>query len=266
MDDLREKKGFIFDLDGVVYVGKTPVEGAVGTFAYLRETGKKVRFITNDSSRKRVSYFAKLRDMGIECSKDEIINSSQGVAIYLENKYKEGKCFVVGEEGLVDELTQHGFEVVEGKDGERADFVVVGVDSGFDYEKLTIALRAVKNGARFIAANPDVSRPREDGLVPGAGAMVAALEACSEIMPEAVIGKPNPMLFDIAVKEMGLRESEVAGVGDRIDTDIVGGNRFGLYTILVLSGITKKEDLKSLRGEKKPKLVLKSIAELRKLL
>ena len=266
MGELSKKKGFIFDLDGVVYVGKTPVEGAVETFAYLRDAGRKFRFITNDSSRKRASYITTLSNMGIECGRDEIITSSQGVAVYLKDKYKEGKCFVVGEEGLVDELTQHGFEVVEGRGGERANFVAVGVDSGVTYEKLTTALRALKNGASFIAANPDVSRPREDGLVPGAGAMIAALEACSEVKPEIVIGKPNPMLFDIAIKGMGLKKDEVAVVGDRIDTDIVGGNRLGLYTVLVLTGIARREDLKSLEGDAKPNLVLDSIADLRELL
>jgi len=266
MDDLSKKKGFIFDLDGVVYVGKTPVEGAVEIFTYLREMGKKVRFITNDSGRKRVSYVKKLSRMGIDCENEEIITSSQGVAVYLKNNYREGKCFVVGEEGLIDELTQHGFEVVEGRKGEGADFVAVGVDSGVNYEKLTTALRALKNGAKFIAANPDVCRPMEDGLVPGAGAMIAALEACSEVKPEVVIGKPNPMLFDIASRGMGLKRNEVVAVGDRVDTDIVGGNRFRLYTILVLTGITKGGDLRKLKGEEKPDLVLDSIADLRKLI
>jgi HAD superfamily hydrolase (TIGR01450 family) len=266
MGELSRKKGFIFDLDGVVWVGKTPVEGAAGVFAYLREKGKKVRFITNDSGGKRVSYVAKLRGMGIECDIDEIITSSQGVAVYLKDKYKEGKCFVVGEEGLADELTQHGFEVVEGRGGERADFVAVGVDSKFSYEKLTTALRAVKNGAKFIASSLNVSRPWEEGIVPGALAMVAALEACSETKPEVVIGKPNGMLFDIAAKGMKLKNSEVAEVGDQLDTDIVGGNRFGFYTVLILTGIAKKEDLKKLKGMEKPDLVLNSIADLRELI
>jgi HAD superfamily hydrolase (TIGR01457 family) len=263
MGELSRVKGFIFDLDGVVYVGKTPVDGAVETFAYLRDASRKVRFITNDSGRKRASYITKLGNMGIECGRDEIITSSQGVAVYIRGKYKEGKCFVVGEEGLVDELTQHGFEVVEGRKGEGADFVAVGVDSGVTYEKLTTALRALKNGAKFIAANPDVSRPMEEGPVPGAGAMIAALEVSSGVKPEVVIGKPNPMLFEIAIKGMGLKKDEVVTVGDRIDTDIVGGNRLGLYTVLVLTGIARREDLKSLKGEMKPDLVLDSIADLR---
>jgi 4-nitrophenyl phosphatase len=266
MGELSRKKGFIFDLDGVVYIGKTPVKGAAETFTCLRETGKKVRFITNNSGDTRESYVRKLVGMGIECSKNEVITSAQGVAVYLKNRYIKGKCFVIGEEGFADELLQNGLEVVEGEEGERADFVAVGVDSGFNYKKLTTALRAVKNGAKFIAANPDLCRPMEDGLVPGAGAMIAALEACSEVKPEVVIGKPSPMLFEIAIKGMGLKKDEVVAVGDRIDTDIVGGNRLGLYTVLVLTGIARREDLKSLKGEMKPNLVLDSIADLRGLL
>lgn len=266
MDDLSRKKGFIFDLDGVVYVGKTPVEGAAETLAYLKKTARKVRFITNDSSYELEGYVGRLNRMGVECSKEEIITSGEGTAIYLKSRYKGGKCFVVGERGLSNELTRWGFEIVEGRDGERADFVVVGIDSRFGYEKLTTALRAVKNGARFIATNSDASRPQEDGIVPGAGAMVAALEECSGVKPEVVVGKPNPMLFDIAIGGMGLKKSEVAAVGDRADTDIAGGNRLGLYTILVLTGVTKKRDLKNLKAEEKPKLVLNSIADLRELL
>ncbi|MCX6776249.1 MAG: HAD-IIA family hydrolase [Candidatus Micrarchaeota archaeon] len=266
MHDLSGKKGFIFDLDGVVYIGKTPIEGARETLAHIREIGGKVRFLTNNAADSRDYHVRKLGSMGICCEINEVITSSQGVAIYLKDRYGTGKCFVIGEEGFVGELRQQGFRVVEGKEGERADFVAVGVDSGFTYEKLTIALRAVKNGARFIAANPDVSRPGEEGLDPAAGAMIAALEAASGVKPEVVIGKPNPMLFEIAVKGMGLRRNQVATVGDRIDTDIVGGNRFNLYTILVLTGITKRGDLRGLKGEERPKLVLDSVADLKGLL
>jgi len=266
MGELSGKKGFIFDLDGVVCIGKTPIDGVRETLAHIREIGGKVRFLTNNAANSREHYVRKLGGMGIRCERNEVITSSQGVAIYLKNRYRSGKCFVIGEEGFVGELRQKGFEVVEGKEGERADFVAVGIDSGFTYEKLTIALRAVKNGARFIAANPDVSRPGEEGLDPGAGAMIAALEAACGVKPEVVIGKPNPMLFEIAVKGMGLRRNQVAVVGDRIDTDIVGGNRFNLYTILVLTGITKRADLKGLKGEEKPKLVLNSVADLKELL
>jgi len=265
MHDLSGKRGFIFDLDGVVYIGKTPIEGARETLAHIRETGGKVRFLTNNAADSREHYVRKLGSMGIRCEKDEVITSGQGVAIYLRSRYKNVKCFVIGERGFADELSQQGFSVLEGKEGERADFVAVGIDSGFTYEKLKIALRAVKNGARFVAANPDVSRPGEEGLEPGAGAMVAALEASSGVKPEIVIGKPNPMLFEIAVKGMGLKRNEVATVGDRIDTDIVGGNRFKLYTILVLTGITRRGDLRGLKGDEKPKLVLNSVADLREL-
>jgi len=266
MDDLSKKKGFIFDLDGVVYIGNTPLEGARETLTYLRESGRKVRFLTNNASGTRSEYARKLNKMGIECSEEEVITSSYGAAIYLKKKYEKGKCFVIGEEGLEEELAEHGFEVISGREGEKADFVVVGIDRNFNYAKLTTALRAVKNGAKFIATNLNPSKLTEEGIVPGAGPMVAALETCSGTKPEIIVGKPTPMLFDICISNMKIGKEEVATIGDVVDVDIIGGNRLGIYTILVLTGIAKKEDLKNLKGEMKPKLVLDSIADLKELL
>jgi len=264
MVDLREKRGFIFDLDGVVYIGDTPVEGARETLTYIRKSGRKVCFLTNNASKSRRDYVRKLNGMGIGCSKKEVLTSAYGLALYLRKKYKKGKCVVIGESGLNEELRLCGFEVVSGKEGENADFVAVGIDRRFDYDKLKTALRAVRNGARFVAANLNPSKLEEDGIVPGAGAMVAALEISSGVKPEAVIGKPNRTLFEMALTEMHLKKSEVAKVGDVLDVDIAGGNRFGIYTVLVLTGIAKKEDLRGLGGEMKPKLVLNSIEDLRK--
>lgn len=258
-------KGFIVDLDGVLYTGNTPISGALETILYLRERGRKVRFVTNKSDESRGEYARKLSEMGVRCGEDEVIPSSYGVALYLKEKYGKGRCFVIGGRGMVEELREGGFEVVSGREGEKASFVVVGIDRELTYEKLKIGMRALMNGARFVAANPDLLKPDEDGPVPGAGAIVAALEACSGVKP-VVVGKPNRMLFEMAVESMGMRKKEVAVVGDVVDTDIVGGNRLGLYTILVLSGVTKKGQVRGLRGERKPKLVLNSIAELKELL
>jgi len=265
MVDLRDKKGFIFDLDGVVYIGDIPIEGARETLAYLRERGKKVRFLTNNASKSRRDYARKLNGMGIECSEEDVVTSSYGAALYLKEKYGKGKCVVIGEEGLEEELSKQGFGVVSGREGEKADFVVVGIDRNFNYAKLTTALRAVKNGAKFIATNLNPSKLTEEGIVPGAGPMVAALETCSGIKSEIIVGKPNPMLFDICISNMKIGKEEVATIGDVVDVDIIGGNRLGIYTILVLTGITKKEDLKNLRGEMRPDLVLNSIADLKEL-
>jgi len=266
MDDLSRKRGFILDLDGVVYIGNTSIDGAAETLECIREKGGKICFLTNNASKSRMEYARKLGGMGIECREEEVVTSSYGAALYLKKGYGKGKCAVIGEEGLEEELAKQGFEVVSGREGERADFVVVGIDRNFDYAKLTTALRAVKNGAKFIATNLNPSKLTEEGVAPGAGPMVAALETCSGIKPEIVIGKPNPMLFDICISNMKIGKEGIVTVGDVIDVDIVGGNRFGLYTILVLTGIAKKEDLKKLKGMEKPDLVLNSIADLRKLI
>ncbi|MEM3556155.1 MAG: HAD-IIA family hydrolase [Candidatus Micrarchaeia archaeon] len=264
MGEIGGIRGFIFDLDGVVYIGETPVKGAAETLNYLRGKGKRIRFVTNKSDESRGGYVRKLNRMGVECSEREVIPSSYGTAVYLKKKYGGGRCFVIGGRGVIEELKKHGFEIVSGREGEKADFVVVGIDRKFNYEKLKVGMRAVMNGAKFIATNRDCTKPSEDGLVPGAGAMIAALEACTGVKPEVVIGKPNRMLFEIAVREMGLKRKEVAVVGDKIDTDVAGGRRVGLYTILVLTGITKREDLR-INRESKPDLVVESISELMKL-
>jgi 4-nitrophenyl phosphatase len=252
-------KACILDIDGVLALGDSAVEGAGEALKKLRGMGLPFRLITNNSTKSRRTLKKRLFELGISVSEEELITSGSGTATYLREHFGGGKVFMIGEEGLSEELDRAGFDLVS---DEHANFVVVGLDRNFTYNKLAIALKAIRNGARFIATNEDATLPVEYGALPGAGAMVASLIWCAQKKPELVIGKPAPYLFEEALKELGAKAGEVLAVGDRIETDILGGNDMGFYTVLVLTGASNEEDAKGLKGEFLPKLVLKSIAEL----
>jgi 4-nitrophenyl phosphatase len=231
---LSALRGFFVDLDGVVYTGTEVVPGAPGFFDLLRERGVPFLLITNNSSRRADQFAERLAGMGIRVRPEEILTSAQATAEFLAGTAPAGSTvYVIGEEGLRSCLEAQGFRLV---DGERADYVVVGLDRGFTYQKLTTAIRAVLNGAQFIGPNPDTSLPLEDGISPGAGAFQAAITAATGVSP-VIVAKPEPTMFSIGLRLLGCAPHEAAIVGDRLDTDILGGQRAGLTTILVLSGI-----------------------------
>jgi HAD superfamily hydrolase (TIGR01450 family) len=188
---------------------------------------------------------------------EEILTSAQATAEFLGSTAPPGsRIYVIGEEGLRSSLEAHGFRLV---DDDRADYVVVGLDRGFNYQKLTTAIRAILNGARFVGPNPDTSLPLEDGVSPGAGAFQAAITAATGVEP-LIVGKPEPTMLSIGLRLLGCAPQEAAIVGDRLDTDIVGGQRAGLATILVLSGIATAEEAAA--SPIRPDYVLRDLAEL----
>jgi 4-nitrophenyl phosphatase len=254
-------RGFLVDLDGVVYTGTEVVPGAPGFFELLRRRGIPFLLITNNSSRRAEQFADKLTTMGIPVRPEEVLTSAQATAEFLAASAPPGsRAFVIGEEGLRSCLEAYDFRLVDDAD---ADFVVVGLDRGFNYEKLTIASRAVLNGAHFVGSNPDTSLPMEDGLCPGAGAFQAAITAVTGVSP-LIVGKPEPTMLNIGVRLLGCSPAEAAIVGDRLDTDIVGGQRAGLATILVLSGIASPAELEA--SPVKPDFVFQDLGELAELL
>jgi 4-nitrophenyl phosphatase len=232
---LCDLRGFLIDLDGVVYAGDQVIPGAPQFFELLRERGTPFLLITNNSSRRADQFAEKLTDMDILVRPEEILTSAQATAEFLAAQAAPGSsAFVIGEEGLRSCLEQAGFRLV---DEPNADCVVVGLDRALNYAKLTTAIRAVARGARFIGSNPDVSLPVEDGLIPGAGAIQAAITAATGVKP-LIIGKPESPMVEIGLRLLGLGPAETAMIGDRLDTDIAGGQRVGMVTILVLTGIS----------------------------
>lgn len=250
-------RGWLFDLDGTVYRGEQLVPGADETIAALRAAGRRVVFLSNKPIQTREDYARKLTRLGIPTSADEVINSSLVLARHLATLDRGAPVFVIGERPLERELSEHGFEVRHDAD---VRWVVIAFDRTFDYEKLNIALQAVKRGARLIATNPDRTCPTEDGEIPDCAGMTAAVEAVTAHRVEVVVGKPSPIILEVALATLGVDASDAVMVGDRIETDIVMGVRAGLATVLVLTGITRPDDPRI--AETAPTLVLPSLRDL----
>jgi len=251
-------RGFIFDLDGTLYLGDHLIPGAAGAVAALRGAGKKVAFVSNKPIGTREEYAEKLNRLGIPCRTDEVINSALVVARYLQKSRPGARCFPVAERPVVQELLAHGLRICE--DPDRIDVVVVSFDRTFDYRKLNIAYRAALHGAELIATNPDRTCPMPDYDLPDAACMIAAIEACTQRKVEPIVGKPSSIMLREGLDIIGLRADECAMVGDRPETDMLMARRAGLTAILVLTGVTAREDLASLAV--RPDFVLDSVAAL----
>ena len=259
---IGEVSTFLLDMDGVLYIGDTPIEGAAKTVAYLKSKGKKIIFMTNNSANTRRAYVQKLARMSIAVQISDILTSGYVTMLYLRERVPRARVYVVGESGLKKEMMNGGFKVLTDRRVEEADFVVVGLDRTLSYKKLTAGVRALLAGAEMIATNMDTIYPTEGGISPGAAATVGALSASSCKQPKVVIGKPSPFMIRLALSIVGSRPSDAAIVGDKLSTDILAGTRFGLKTILVLSGVTSKYDIKKIKAEKMPDLVVPSIKSL----
>jgi 4-nitrophenyl phosphatase len=235
---------YILDMDGTLFRGDQALPGAVETVASLRARGAIVRFLTNNSGRTRDFYVEKLSAMGFPVEAGEIYSSAIGTAKWLRDQ-GIASAFVVGEDGLAKTLGAEGIHVVNhasgrltDKEAPQAEAVVVGICRGLTYGWINSAMQQILSGARFVATNPDTTYPMEEGrLVPGAGAVVAAVGACSGAVP-IVIGKPNPYLIELILREAGCSASETLVAGDRVDTDIEAGRTAGCDTLLVLTGVT----------------------------
>jgi len=250
--------GWLLDLDGTVYRGEALIPGADGAIAALRAAGRRVAFLSNKPLATRGHYAAKLSRLGVPARPDEVVTSSLVLARHLATLDPGAPVFVIGEPPLVAELAAHGFEV---RGDHRVRWVVIAFDRTFDYAKLDTALQAVRrSGARLIATNPDRTCPTEDGEIPDCAGMTAAVEAVTGRTVEVVVGKPSPIILEVALATLGVPAADAAIVGDRIETDIVMGKRLGLATVLVLSGITAPDDPRI--AEIAPDLVLPSIREL----
>ena len=252
------QRGWLFDLDGTVYLGEALIAGAAGTIAALRGEGRRVAFLSNKPLYTRRDYAEKLTRLGIPAREDEVVNSSIVLARHLRKLDPGAPVFVIGEPPLIGELRGHGFEVRNDAD---VRWVVIAFDRTFDYAKLNTALQAVRRrDARLIATNPDRTCPTDDGEIPDCAGMMAAVEAVTGKAVEVVVGKPSPIILEVALETLGVAAADCVIVGDRIETDIVMGKRLGLATVLVLSGITRGDDPRI--AELRPDLVVPSIGAL----
>lgn len=256
VDWLREIRGVILDLDGVVYRGSEALPGAAMFFRRLKRIGIPSVFATNNSTATPEQYAERLGRLGIQADPDEIVTSAVVAAEFLRAQAEPGTpVFLIGGEGLHRAMEDAGF-VPSGPVG--AAFVVVGLDVEFTYAKLRDACRAIRGGARFVATNRDPNLPVEGELWPGAGALVAAIETATGVGP-VTVGKPERPLFEAALARLGCAPSQVLMVGDQLATDVLGGMRMGMRTVLVLSGVSAEA---SPQGTLRPDLVVRDLGEL----
>lgn len=254
----------ILDMDGVLWRGETPMPGLVDFINTLNQEGVGYVLATNNATKTAEMYVKRLAGFGVEIPKELILNSAEATARYLRHNYPNGEtAYIVGEEGLIQAMTDQGFHILNGDSfvgsDARAEFVVVGFTRYVCYPQLASAAHLINNSAQFIGTNPDVSIPTEHGPLPGAGSLLAYLEAATGQTP-LVIGKPNLPLFQEALRLLRSKPQTTAMVGDRLTTDIAGGHAAGLKTILLLSGITREEDAQS--SSIQPDCIMKDINEL----
>ena len=254
---MRKFAGYIFDLDGTVYRGGRLIPGADGVLRKLRERGAGIVFLSNNPTRSREQYVAKLGALGIPARLEDIVNSSSVLIAELQREAPDARLYVVGEACLQAELRQAGFKLAE--DPAETDLVVLSFDRTFHYGKLFFAHLAVKRGARLWATNPDRTCPTEEGDTPDCGAIIAAVETCTGRKVERIAGKPFPAILNVAARRLNLPLSACLLVGDRLETDILMARNAGCPSALVLTGVTSREMLNDSRIQ--PDYVLGSIAE-----
>jgi phosphoglycolate/pyridoxal phosphate phosphatase family enzyme len=254
----RTFSGYVFDLDGTVYLGDALLPGARHTVETLRGMGARVVFLSNKPLETRADYAAKLTRLGIPTSRDEVINSSWVMARWLQAEAPGSALFVIGEPPLLDELSEAGFRLTEEID--TIDFVVASFDRTFDYHKLQVAFDAIREGARFIATNSDRYCPIPGGGLPDAAAVIGAIEGCTGVGVEVVVGKPSPITVRAILERLQLPASECIITGDRLETDMRMGLDAGMATAVVLTGVTTPEILAV--SDVQPDYVLQSLDDL----
>jgi NagD protein len=233
--------GYIFDLDGTVYLGDALLPTAGETITVLRARGCRTVFISNNPTHTRQEYAAKLTRLGLPTPVEDILNSSQVMVDFLRQHMPGARLFVVGEQSLCEDLLSAGFQLVE--DPRQVDAVIASFDRTFVYRKLQIAFDAIRRGARFFATNPDRYCPVPGGGEPDCAAIIAAIEACTSMQVEAVVGKPSRYMIEAALNLMRLPAEHCLMTGDRLETDVRMGLEAGMSAALILTGATPESAL-----------------------
>ncbi len=248
--------GYVFDLDGTVYLGDELLPGAKETLAELKRLSRVV-YLTNKPLQMPADYAAKLTALGIETSPEEVVPSTDALLLYLRGQAPGARLFVIGEKPLVDLLRAGGYEVL---DHDGVNVVVVSFDRTFDYRKLKVAFDAVRGGARIVATNPDAYCPTPDGGLPDCAAMLAAVEASTGVAAEAIAGKPSQHMARTVLERLGLPARDTLLVGDRLATDVRLAKRAGMAGALILTGATTLDE--ALGSGDRPDYIIEDLREL----
>jgi NagD protein len=253
--DFSAKAGFICDMDGVIYHGNRLLAGAQRFVAWLKANDKKFLFLTNSSERSPKELCQKLSRLGIEVGEEHFYTSALATAEFLASQTHGGSAYVIGEAGLINALYNAGITMND----VNPDYVVVGESPSYSYAKIEKAVRLVLAGARLVGTNPDVTGPGQDGIVPACGSLMAPVELATG-SKAYYAGKPNPLMMRQAIKRLACRREESVIVGDRMDTDIVAGVESEIDTVLVLSGVTSRDDL--VHFAYRPRVVFDGVGEI----
>jgi NagD protein len=233
----REIRSWLMDMDGVLVREEHAIPGADRFIARLRERGTPFLVLTNNSMYTSRDLAARLRASGLEVPEEAIWTSALATARFLESQRPQGTAFVIGEAGLTTALHDSGYTLTE----RSPDYVVLGETRTYSFERITRAIRLIGAGARFIATNPDATGPTADGPLPATGSVAALISRATGVEPYFV-GKPNPLMMRSALNAIDAHSETAAMIGDRMDTDVVSGLEAGMETILVLTGITTRDD------------------------
>jgi NagD protein len=253
--------GYAFDLDGTVYLGDAPLPGAVETIGRIRRAGRRVVFVTNNPLHNAEGHAGKLRDLGVPATAADVVTATDALVSYLRSACPQARLLMVGETPLRQTLSAAGFALTA--EPAATDVVVVSFDRTFDYAKLLAAYRAVRlYGARLVATNPDPYCPTPDGGLPDCAAMLAAIQACTGAVAEAVAGKPSRHMAAALLDRLGVTAEGAAMVGDRLSTDMVMAKSAGMTGVLVLTGATSPADLAAADSSALPDYVIQELPEL----
>lgn len=237
-EELRDKKAFICDMDGVIYHGNRLLENVGDFIRWLDDNKKEFIFLTNSSERSPQELCQKLKRLGLDVPKERFYTSALATASFLASQSPNGSAYVIGEAGLINALYDVGFDMND----VNPDYVVVGESRTYNIEKIEKAVQLVLKGARLIGTNPDVTGPSEHGIAPATRALISPIEM-STGKQAYFVGKPNPLMMRTGRKKLGFASEETAIIGDRMDTDIIAGIESGMDTVLVLSGVTTEKTM-----------------------
>ncbi len=255
MDDLRAKKGFLCDMDGVIYHGNQLLPGVKNFVEWLQRENKSFLFLTNSSERSPRELAQKLSRMGMDVDESHFYTSALATAKFVASQAPRCTAYVIGAPGLFNALYEVGITMND----VNPDYVIVGETSNYNYESILRAVHFVQNGARLIGTNTDMTGPSERGIIPACRALIAPIELATG-RSAYFVGKPNPLMMRTGLKMLGCHSAEAAMIGDRMDTDIVAGVETGLDTVLVLSGVTNREMLGSFPYQ--PHYVLSGVGDI----
>ena len=252
---MNPPKNYLIDMDGVLITGGMMIPGADGFLARLKAREAKFLILTNNSRYTPGDLSHRLQGIGLDVAADNIYTSAMATARFLQSQRPNGTAFVIGDSGLTWALHSAGYVITD----LQPDYVVLGEAGSYTLESLTKAVRLIEGGARFIATNPDPNGPGEGGTVPACGAVAALIEKASGVSA-LFVGKPNPLMMRMALKYLGAHSENTVMIGDRMDTDIIAGVQSGLEPILVLTGVTRREDVE--RYPYRPTRIVSSVAEI----